>query len=137
MVALPRIERHLAGVKAALETIVYPGLSVEVGQRTGPAPALVLHAVPGGWRDGTMARAYDDAGLVFQVTCVALTWEVAAFLWDRVEERLLDGVVSVDGRSVMHVSPHGGERQVKPDTTVNPEVWTAKPQYLLATTPEQ
>lgn len=134
-VGLPRFERHMQGVIDALSTIAYPGLTVEGGQRTEDPPALVVHILPGGWRDGTAARGYDDAGVVVQVTCVASTWQVAGFLWDQVESHLVDGLVSVEGRSVMQVSPHGGERQIKPDHTVSPEVWTAKPAYLISTTP--
>lgn len=133
---LPRFQRHLQGLADALAVIAYPELTVEVGERTADPPALVCHLIPGGWRDGTAARGSDDAGIVVQITCVAATWQVAAHLWDLVEARLLDGLVSVDGRFVMSVAPHGGERQVKPDHTVNPTVWTAKPHYLLATTPD-
>lgn len=135
-VGLPRFERHLAGVEAALSDIVYPGLTVEVGERTADPPVLIVHLLPGGWRDGTLARGWDDVGAVVQVTCVASTWQVAAYLWDQVESRLVDGLVLVDGRTVMQVAPHGGGRQVRPDHTVSPAVWTAMPHYLLSTTPE-
>lgn len=133
-VGLPRHERHLQGIVDALADVDYPGLSVEAAERTRPPPVLIAHLVPGGWRDGSAARTYDDAGIVVQVTCTAHTWQVAAHLWDLVEERLLHGHVAVDDRRV-DVDTHGGGRQVRADRTVHPTVWSAHPHYVLVTTP--
>lgn len=134
-VGLPRHERHLQGVIDSLSTIVYPGLTVEAVERHEEAPALVVHLIPGGWRDGTVGRPHDDAGVPVQVTCVGGTWQVTAYLWDLVEARLLYGPLVIEGRHRAGVAPHGGERQVKADTSVKPTVWTAKPVYLISTTP--
>lgn len=131
---LPSPERHLDAVETALGEIVYSGLTVESVTRTEAPPTIVCHLIPGGQHDGTVSRPHDDASYIVQTTCVGQTWREATYVWGLVQDRLLDGVVTVDGRFVMQVEPHS-HGSLQPDNAVNPTLYFATPRWKLSTTP--
>lgn len=132
---LPSPERHLDAVVTALADIAYSGLTVEPVTRTEDPPAVVCHLIPGGQHDGTVERPHDDASYIVQTTCVGRTWRTALHVWGLVQDRLLDGVVAIDGRHVAMVEPHS-HGSLQPDRDDNPTLYFATPRWKLSTTPE-
>lgn len=136
----PQLAAHTTGVVAALEAA---GLVVGDGYRP---------TVDHGWRkpgvfisycivyplannfDGTLDDTYDDLDAGFQVTCVGGTRAGVQAVEDTVNDALLDGTVTVTGRTVMQVRPDGGGL-LRRDETVTPYVYLSTPRYRLISTP--
>ena len=143
--SLPLFEAHDAAVAA---TIAETGLAVDIGAKpdgagwqgaSGESDFVVyaiVYPLPGGSRDGSVARPYDDATLPYQITCVADTVSAARQVVDTVEAALVDGGITVAGRFVEPIEPAeaGGGIQ-RDDQTGDPPLFYATPRYDITSRP--
>ena len=142
---LPVFEQHDAAVATA---IAATGLLVDVARKPDGAgwqgtegeSDFVVYAMvwplPGGSRDGSSARPFDDVTLPYQVTCVADTATACRAVADLVETALVDAGVTVDDRFVEPIDPSdagGGVR--RDDDTAGPSLFYAAPRYEVTTRP--
>lgn len=125
------LREHTDAVIAALETA---GLTVYDG--VAPATPGTKYAVVHHINDefsGTLAQPFEDARLVYQVTCVATTREQVEWVMDKAMV-LLDGF-EVDGRHIAFVRPDGGPG-IRWDADVTPPVFYATPRFTVISTPD-
>lgn len=97
-------------------------------------PWVVVYPVPGTF-DGTLEDPWDDADLVYQVTCVGDTRASAVGVEDKVNAALLPpGALTVTGRVVQQVRLDigGGVRR---DDTAKPPVFISTPRFRVVSTP--
>ena len=99
-----------------------------------PEKYVVVYPIPGGSRGGTLAGPFDDAEIVYQVTCVGQTRQQAEWVRDKVEAALLTGI-TVSGRHIPLVRPEGGDDGTYRDDTVTPPLYYTTPRYRVHTTP--
>lgn len=124
------IRDHTDAVIAALEAT---GLTVGDADANGlTAPYAVVYQIPGGRMYGSLDAPFDDAELVYQVTCVGTTREQAEWVTDKAMA-LLNGF-SVTGRSVALVMPEGGPG-IRRDDDVQPPMYYSTPRFTIKTTP--
>ncbi|WP_166345112.1 hypothetical protein [Phytoactinopolyspora limicola] len=134
--------QHTAAVVAALKAV---GLAVGHAIRntnpdgTGPVlkpPCAIVYLIPGGERSGTMDDWNKDATLVYQVTCVGLTYEQAEWVRDQSETLLdLKGTGIVPGRYIDRVeatfgASFGGGDEHRNDSTGSP-FFQITPRYAI------
>lgn len=128
---LPEPRPHTDAVRDALAAA---GLTVEVVDRGGtPPPVVVVHPLPGGSRDGTVADPFDDGDIPYQLTCVGTGREQAEWLVPQALAALRP-TVAVTGRRV-RVVPEG-HAHVVIDRDVDPPVWTAMQRVELQSVPD-
>lgn len=140
---IPQLAPHSTALVTELEVTGLPvgrgqkpdgaGWQGSAGQSTFVA-YLVLHAIPGGTLDGSLAEPDDDLAGIWQVTAVGATAEQCELAADAARTRLLTVAPTIAGRFVMrlYVEALSG---VRPDTTVVPTVFISTDQFRLATTP--
>lgn len=95
---------------------------------------LVLHSIPGGNVDGSLAYPDDDSDWVWQVTAVGDTHALCEVAGDIARTALLTTLLDVEGRGTRRVTidtPDGARR----DETVKPPVFMSGERYRVATTP--
>ena len=105
-----------------------PGLSQFV-------PYCILHAIPGGITDGTIANPDEDAQNLHQATCVGATRQQAEWVADVARGALTaPQAVTVAGRfvAIVSVDQLGGCRR---DETVEPVVWMTADRFRVLSTP--
>lgn len=129
--SLPVVRTHTDAVIAALE-----GAGLTVGDAVAPdaaPPYAVVYSVSAGGWSGTLAEPYEDAALVFQVTCVGATREQAEWVADKAIATLLGGL-SVSGRFIANVAIDlsGG---VLRDDQRTPPLFYSTPRFRVLTTP--
>lgn len=125
------IREHTDGVIAALEGV---GLTVGDGTAAGlTAPYAVVYNITGGDMSGTLENPYEDAELIYQVTCVGKTREQAEWVVDKAMV-LVDGF-EVEGRHIALVRPDGGPG-TRPDYDVTPPLFFSTPRFTIYTTPD-
>lgn len=128
---IANLREHTDAVIAALEAA---GLTVYDG--VAPATPATKYAVVHHINDefsGTLEEPFEDARLVYQVTCVATTREQVEWVMDRVMV-LLNGF-EVDGRHIAFVRPDGGPG-IRWDPDVTPAVFYATPRFTVTSTPD-
>lgn len=127
---IPFIREHTDAVITTLEAA---GLTVGDGDASGlTAPYAVVYTIDPNYY-GTLDNPYENADIVYQVTCVGKTREQAEWVQDKAMV-LLDGF-EVDGRHIAHVRPDGGPG-VRPDRDVTPPVFFSTPRFTVKTTPD-
>ncbi len=129
---IPTLRGHADAVKAALA-----GTGRPVGDGTGKGLALpysVLYEVAGGSLGGPVARPYDDADQMYQVTSVGSTAEQARWMADKVRAALLGSVWAVAGRSTMRVGLDVTSGLLR-DDDVQPPLYYCADRYRVTTTP--
>lgn len=121
---------HTDAVIAALEAA---NLTVGDADAEGLTPPyVVVYPIAGGEMFGSLDDPYEDADLLYQVTCVGRTREQAEAITNRAMA-LLNGF-SVTGRSIALVSPEGTPG-TRPDHDVDPPVFYSTPRFRIKTTP--
>jgi hypothetical protein len=125
--------KHTDAVIAALQAA---GLTVGDGIAPTGAEAkyVVVYPIEGGNRTGTLAGPFDDAELVYQLTCVGDHRWQAEWVRDKAEAALLSGL-TVAGRHIPLVSPDEGDSGIRRDDSVTPALYYATPRYRIRTTP--
>ena len=124
------IRKHTDAVIAALEAA---GLTVGDADAEGLTPPYaVVYKIDGGEYEGSFENPYEDAELIYQVTCVGVTREQAEWVADKAMV-LLNGLTVADRRIAL-VSPEGGPG-TRPDRDVTPHVWYSTPRFRLKSTP--
>lgn len=125
------IRTHSDAVIAALEGA---GLTVGDGTADGlTVPYAVVYNISGGRMSGNLDDPFEDADLVYQVTCVGRTREQAEWVADKATVTLVAGF-SVAGRSIVLVTPEGGPG-TRADRDVTPPVYFSTPRYTIKSTP--
>lgn len=97
-------------------------------------PWVVVYPVPGVF-DGTLEASWDDADLVYQVTCVGDTRASCVGVEDLVNAALLPaGSLTVSARVIQQVRLDlgGGVRR---DDTAKPPVFISTPRFRISSTP--
>lgn len=124
---------HTDGVIAALEAA---GLSVGDGSGKGlTAPYCVVYTDLGDL-DGPMGDRFADAEQHFFVHSIGLDRNGAQWEADKARVALLGTPITVEGREVMYVNPEpGGSLPVQRDDDIQPPLYYAVDEYVLATTP--
>lgn len=127
---IPVLRNH---TDAVIETLEEAGLTVYDGKapQTVPDHYAVVHHINDEFF-GTLENPFEDANLVYQVTCVATTREQVEWVMDKAMI-LLDGF-EVEGRHIAFVRPDGGPG-IRWDADVNPPVFYATPRFTIKTTP--
>lgn len=124
------VQLHTDALIAALQAA---GLTVGDGDAEGLAlPYAVVYSLPGGSMSGNLDDPYEDADLVYQVTCVAAKRREAEWLADKVIATLVSGF-SVTGRSIALVRPDGGPG-TRPDYDSDPPVFISTPRFTIKST---
>jgi hypothetical protein len=99
-------------------------------------PYVVVHSMPGGTTDGTMAAPNIDAAVDYQTTCVGATRAQAEEIADDVRDVMLDAALTLAGglRVVIHrrLDFLGGALR---DDTVQPALYIVPDRYRVFTTP--
>jgi hypothetical protein len=134
---MPVLEKrhHTAAVIAKLAAAgLDVGDGVAPGGDTPPEKYVVVYPLPGGSREGTLAGPWDDAELVYQLTCVGITRLQAEWVRDKAEAAMLTGL-TVTGRNIALVRPDEGDSGTYRDDTQTPPLYYATPRYRIYTTP--
>lgn len=128
---IPSLRDH---TDAVIATLAAAGLTVYDGKApdTVPTKYAVVHHINDEFF-GTLANPFEDAELVYQVTCVANTREQVEWVMDKAMT-LLDGF-EVAGRNIAFVRPDGGPG-IRWDNDVTPAVFYATPRFTITTTPD-
>jgi hypothetical protein len=130
-VTVASVRTHTDAVVVALEAA---GLSVGDGSGDGlSVPYCVVYNISGGRMSGNLDDPFEDADLVYQVTCVGQTREQAEWVADKATVTLVNGL-SVTGRSIVLVTPEGGPG-TRPDRDVTPPVYFTTPRFTIKSTP--
>lgn len=132
MIALVR--NHTDAIIAKLLAEV-AGTEVTIGDGDAEGlkpPYMVVYSIQGGEMSGSLERPFEDADLVYQVTCVGETREQAEWVADRAMS-LLEGFVVTD-RNIALVSPEGGPG-TRVDRDVDPPVFISTPRFTVKSTP--
>lgn len=125
------IRTHTDGVIASL---VAAGLAVGDADAKGLSPPYaVVYSIPGGEMSGNLDDPYEDAELVYQVTCVGSTREQAEWVADKALTTLVAGF-SVTGRSIALVRPDGGPG-TRPEYDVTPPRFNSVLRFTIKSTP--
>ena len=106
---------------------------------TGPAGQstfngyVVVHPLPGGDVDGTIAAAYADAAPLYQLSAYGASRAHSEAIADQAREALLPAVLTITGRAVAQVRLDmlGGSARVD---GVQPPIWQAADRYEIQTT---
>lgn len=95
---------------------------------------VVLHSIPGGSLDGSIAEPDDDATTLYQVTAVGATREQCEWHADNARQALVGQDLEIDGRKTVRISVDvlTGARR---DETVMPVVWISTDRFRVVTTP--
>ena len=141
---LPLIAAHDAAVVAA---ITATGLPVDLvskpagaGWQGDPGNSdfayyAIVYPLPGGSRDGSEARPFDDITLPYQVQCIGDSPGAVRQVVDLVEAALVDGGITVADRSVEPIEPADNGGVQPDDETAGPRLFYASPRYDITTRP--
>lgn len=141
---LPLIEDHDTAVVAA---IAAAGLTVDLARKpdgggwqgaAGESDFVyyaIVYPLPGGSRDGSAARPYDDITLPYQVQCIGDTASAVRAVVDLVEAALVDTRIAVAGRFVEPVEPSDSGGLTREDETSEEPLFYATPRYEITTRP--
>lgn len=83
--------------------------------------------------DGTLGVPFDDGDPVVSVNCFGDTASVARQVADLAWTALVDGVLVVDGRDVIQVTPLD-DMATDRDDSVQPPIWQDVRRYRISTT---
>lgn len=136
MSPLASIRDHTNAIVGVLKDLFEPfDMDVPVGRGSAEGlevPYVVVYNIPGGGMSGSLENPFEDADLVYQVTCVGKNQEQAEWLVDQVMV-LVEGF-EVEGRSIALVTPDGGPG-VRPDKDETPPVFFSTPRFTVKSTP--
>lgn len=126
---------------AAVTILTAAGLAVGDGTGQGlTEPYVVVHRITDGVTDGPMHNPDDDELMVWQINCVGISRQQSDETASRARTALLDRdawvtALADDNRVPLGLPRFAAGSGPRPDHSVHPPVFTARPEISITTTP--
>ena len=95
-------------------------IPIEVGDRDNDPPTMILFPLDNVWWFFQMDDSFTEANMMFQLTCVGVSWQQSVWLC----EQAMDVILSIETENIKRIRPHTTP-QPQLDDAVTPPVWFA------------